>query len=378
MPYNVLHLIGGGEIGGAERHVLNLLRNFDQSIVRPYLGCLHRNSPFAEAAKSEGVDSAVFSMRFPLDLSPLPAIVRYCRFNKISLIHSHGVRANLLGRLAAKILRIPSITTVHSLPEYDYPASWKGKTALWLDNLTLPLSSGIIVVSESLRKAVQTRLANQHRSRNLPVKTVYNGYPILSFGDKKTMREEFRKKWGISEDHLVIGTIGRLHPVKGQIHLVQALQILVKSFPNLHFLLIGEGPLYDRLKEALVSANLSFTMTGYLPSAWTALPAMDLFVLPSLSEGMGLVLLEAVQAGIPIVASETGGIPELLRNKTDALLVPPGNSEELAAACRQVLASPDLASKLTTSAARRVSLFGIKKMVEDTVSFYRTALGSNK
>lgn len=101
---------------------------------------------------------------------------------------------------------------------------------------------------------------------------------------------------------------------------------------------------------------------------------MDLFVLPSIREGMGLVLLETIQAGIPIVASRAGGIPELLVDHTDALLVPPGSPQELASACRTLLGNPSLANSLAQNALKKASLFSLDRMAEKTLAFYAEVL----
>lgn len=372
MPKRILHLIGGGEIGGAEKYLLYLLENFDRNEVTPYLACLIKNSPFADLASSKGIATSIFPMRFPLDFTPALPIIRFCRKNMIDAIHTHGIRANLIGRTAAKILSLPSITTIHSIAELDYPSFWKGKAALILDDLTLPLSSGIITVSSALRKTAEQRLAKKKAS--IPLKTVSNGCPALNFPNKKKMKEEFRLKWNIPNDKIVLGTIGRLHPVKGQHYLIEAARILSREIPDIHLLFIGDGPSSGQLRLELEESGLPYTMTGFLPDAWQSLPAMDIFVLPSLSEGMGMVLLEAAQAGVPIVASRVGGIPDIVENESSGLLVTPADPVELALACSQLLQNSNLVKKLTANAKKRVQVFSIDNMVKETIIFYNTVL----
>ena len=136
MSIRVLHLIGGGEIGGAEQHLLTLFHNFKEEEITPYLGCLVGNSPLAELTHSQDFQTSIFRMRFALDISPVPSVISFCRKNQIDIIHAHGTRGNMIGRLAAALGSIPCISTVHSLLEYDYPSPWKGKLALSLDSLT--------------------------------------------------------------------------------------------------------------------------------------------------------------------------------------------------------------------------------------------------
>jgi glycosyltransferase involved in cell wall biosynthesis len=376
MNYRILQLIGGGEIGGAEIHLLNLILNTDKDKADFHLGCLCKESPLACEARKKQIKTTLFPMSYTYDLMPIPDIVTYCKENKIDLIHAHGIRADFLGRLSARFAHIPCISTVHSLWQNDYSSSWKGKLALYIEKLTMSLSSGLITISQSLHDSLLTLLTKK-QVKQIPQATIFNGCPLLDFGDKADLRHKYREKWQISENTLVVGTIGRLHPVKGHIDLFRALELLENDYPNLHFLLIGDGILYDDLKGLLQTSSLNYTMPGYLSDAWQALPAMDLFVLPSVHEGMGLVLLEAIQAGIPIVATYTGGIPELLSNETDALLVPPSSPHELAAACRKILNNPQFAKDLVNKAYEKLSSYTINQMVEKTLIFYQTVIEKN-
>jgi len=364
--YKILHIIGGGEIGGAEQHVLTLLKGLDWSHFHPYLACL-TDGPFSALARETNIPTRTFPMRYPLDLFPLLPLTHWARQKEINLIHAHGSRANLLGRLGAKWLGIPCLTTVHSSLAHDYLSPWSARLALGLDRLTLPLTSGTIAVSEYLAQEVALR-----GGRNIT--TIYNGQSPLSFDDPSHSRHQFRQQWGIPMDAQVIGTIGRLHPTKGQTYLIKAVTQLHLRFPNLHLLLIGDGPLRQDLESELRRNQVPYTLTGYLPNAYEALPAMDLFVLPSVSEGMGLVLLEAMKAGVPIVASAVGGIPEVVRAGKDGLLVSSGDVTGFAEACASIIENPDLAKSLVLSGHTRWPLFSIENMIKATEQVYTRLL----
>ena len=367
--YKILHIIGGGEIGGAEQHVLSLLNGLDWSRFSPHLACL-THGPFAALARETNIPTRTFPMRYPLDLSPLFGLIRWARQKGITLIHTHGSRANLLGRLGAKWLGLPCLTTVHSSLAHDYLSPWSAHLALGLDRLTLPLTSGIITVSEHLAQEVALRGGQN-------IETIYNGQSPLSFVDPTHSRHQFRKQWGIPTDALVIGTIGRLHPTKGHTYLIKTATQLRLKFPNLHLLLIGDGPLRQDLESELSSSPIPYTLTGHLPHAYKALLSMDLFVLPSISEGMGLVLLEAMKAGVPIVASAIGGIPEVVRSGKDGLLVPPGDVTGFADACTTILENSDLAKALVCSGQERWPTFSVETMVRETEQVYTRILNKS-
>jgi len=364
--HNILHIIGGGEIGGAEQHVISLLKGIDRTRFNPHLLCL-THGPFSNLALENKIPTQTCSMRYPLDLSPLPNLIRYTQQHRINLVHTHGSRANLLGRLGAKWLGLPSLTTVHSSLAHDYLSPWSARIALGLDRLTLPLTSGIITVSDYLAEEVAARGGKN-------IVTIYNGQPPISFDDPSFSRQQFRKQWDIPADALVLGTIGRLHPTKGQTHLIETAGRLRCRFPNLHLLLIGDGPIRQNLEVELKRKTIPYTLTGYLPQAYEALPAMDIFVLPSISEGMGLVLLEAMQAGVPIVASAIGGIPEVIRAGKDGLLVPSGDVTGFTAACTSILENPDLAKSLVHSGQDRWPMFSMASMLHKTEQVYMRLL----
>lgn len=365
-PYKILHIIGGGEIGGAEQHVLTLLNELDRTRFTPHLLCL-THGPFAALVRNTNISTRTIPMHFPLDLSPLPNIIGWTRKKGINLVHTHGSRANLLGRLGASWVGIPSLTTIHSSLAHDYVSPWSARMAIGLDRLTLPLTSAIITVSEYLAQEIASR-----GGRN--IQTIYNGQAPISFNNPSSNRRQFRLQWGIPANALVLGTIGRLHPTKGQTYLIKTARQLRIKFSNLHLLLIGDGPLRQSLEFELKSNAIPYTLTGYLPQAYEALPAMDLFVLPSVSEGMGLVLLEAMQAMVPIVASAVGGIPEVVRDGKDGLLVPPGDVVGLNDACARIIENPDLVKSLVLSGLSRWAKFSIESMVGKTEQVYTQVL----
>lgn len=368
----VLQLIGGGEIGGAERHLLTLLEGLESRSFALSIACLI-DGPFAQLTREKGIQTYLFPMRHPLDLTLLPNIMKLIRKDGYSLLHTHGSRANLLGRLAGHFLKVPVVSTVHSSLQHDYLSRQAALLALFLDRITLPLTTGIITVSEALAEEVAGRGGKN-------IRTIYNGIPSLpslhSNQKRQELRTNFRQTWGIPQNALVIGSIARLHPTKGLEYLIQGARLLQTDYPQLHLLLIGEGPLHTKIGEELKEAKLCYTMTGYLPKAYEGLPAMDIFALPSLSEGMGLVLLEAMQAQLPIVATAVGGIPEILNHRENGLLVPPQEPQALAQAFKELLEKPHYAQELGQNGHNSWSHFGVPEMLRQTRDFYQEVLHS--
>ncbi|HVJ48000.1 glycosyltransferase [Desulfitobacterium sp.] len=368
--YPILQLIGGGEVGGAEQHVLTLLQNLNFNRFNLISGCLI-DGPFARLTEDLEIPTLRFPMNHALDLSPLPSLLTELRQQEVALIHTHGSRANLLGRLAGRWAKVPVISTYHSSLRQDYLSRKAALVALGLDRLTLPLTSGIIMVSEALAREVASR-----GGKNL--RTIYNGIqPLSQMGDetyRRNQRQLFRDHWDIPDDALVFGSIARLHPTKGLETMIEAAATLLPSFPKLHVLIVGEGPLHSTLEGKLKEAGVPYTLPGFIPTAYQTLPAMDIFILPSLNEGMGLVLLEAMQAQLPIVATRVGGVPEVIREDQDGILIPPADSHALAEACQTLFNQPLLAKQLVQSGLTRWQTFNIEQMIQKTENFYEEIL----
>lgn len=368
--YQILQLIGGGEIGGAEQHVLTLLQGLHAERFKLISGCLV-DGPFADLTEYLAIPTLRFPMKHALDLTCLPSLISELRKQKVDLIHTHGSRANLLGRLAGRWTHIPVISTVHSSLSKDYLSRKAALAALGLDRLTLPLTSGIITVSDALHREVASRGGKN-------IRTIYNGIqPLSQMEDadyRQNQRTHFRKQWRIPDNALVLGSIARLHPTKGLDTLVEASAQLLSHFPHLHVLIIGEGPLRAKLEESLKNAGVPYTLPGFIPKAYQILPAMDLFILPSLSEGMGLVLLEAMQAYLPLIATRVGGVPEVIREGQDGLLIPPSDTQALVKACQTLLTEPSLSEKLIKSGLERWQTFHQEKMIQKTENFYEEIL----
>ena len=371
-PWTIAHIIGGGDFGGAEKHVLTLLKHLDKKTLHPILICLQKG-PLHDLAAEENIPVRCLPMGGPLNLSIMPKLIRTLREFRVDLIHNHGARANLFGRLSAAWLKRPNISTVHSSLAFDYLSAASARAALALDRLTLPLASGIITVSQFLADEVSSRGGKN-------IRVIYNAYtpdPNMTPEKLSSLRSAFRRAWSIHEEATVLGSIARLHPTKGLEYFIKAAAIISRRLPNTHLLLVGRGPLQEALQKQAHAAGIAYTFTGFLPDVYPALSAMDLFILPSLSEGMGLALLEAMHAGLPIIATHVGGIPEVIRNEQEGLLIPPRDPEKIAAACLKVLHDPAFTETLKISGHARWPQFSREAMLRQTEEFYLELLSND-
>jgi glycosyltransferase involved in cell wall biosynthesis len=184
--------------------------------------------------------------------------------------------------------------------------------------------------------------------------------------------------FGCPPKALVVGSVGWLTDVKGHTYLIEAVAKLKQDFPALHLVIIGSGDRHDALLQQAESAGLrdAVHFLGHRDDIESCLAGMDLFVLPSLNEGMGRALIEAMAAGLPVIASHVGGIPAVIRHERTGLLVPPGDANALAVALRRLLDRPEWAAQLGVAASRSVdSRYGSVSMVHAIESIFAEALG---
>jgi glycosyltransferase involved in cell wall biosynthesis len=361
----VLQVIGGGEIGGAERHLLTLMRLMDRERFTPELLCLC-HGPFAGVCREEGITTHEIVMRHKLDLATVAPIRRLIKEQGIDLVHTHGVRANLVARMAGRSENVPVVTTFHSVLQYDYSTSAEAAVARFLTRLTNNRTDRFIAISGAIKEDLVAMGVTPHR-----IKVIYNGLDVslLTPGDSP---DNVRRNLGISPGQRVVAMVGRLHAVKGHIFLLKAAQQIITQHHDVVFLLVGEGPERRTIEKTIQELGLEdkVIMTGFYPNISDLYPIMDMLCLPSLMEGMGLVLLEAMYFGVPVVATQVGGIPEVIIDGESGLLVDPGNSRALAMAITWLLDDPGLQRQLITGGLRRAQQFTVENMVRHTERVY--------
>ncbi|MGQ9531467.1 MAG: glycosyltransferase [Desulfotomaculales bacterium] len=329
----VVHIIGGGELGGAERHILNLAGFMDPRRVALTVCCLFA-APFVQVAREAGIQALAVPMRHKLDFGVVTRIVELV--HEADLVHTHGVRANLLGRIAARLAGRPLVTTVHSLLRMDYPTVWTRLPNALAERLTRRLTRRFIAVSRQLAEELIREGVAPAR-----VRVIYNGIDVEAFQPCRP-RDQVRRELGYGAGVPLVATVARLHPVKGHRYLLEAAQRVVQVRPEVRFLVVGAGPGRGSLEAYAGRLGIAkqVKFTGFVEDVASLLGAVDLVVVPSLWEGFGLTAVEALNVGVPVVATAVGGLPEVVRPRETGLLVPPGDSEALAREILWALSHP--------------------------------------
>jgi glycosyltransferase involved in cell wall biosynthesis len=240
----------------------------------------------------------------------------------------------------------------------------------WLKNKLIKKAKTIITVSKAASELV---LSQDHSVANRLV-VIPNGIDIEEWREESKLsdRNEFRSvHFRASPRDKVIICVGELHDRKGQKYLIEAYKKLVAEFPETKLVFVGDGPrkrYYEKLSRAL-SKNILFL--GHKRNIAETMAASDIFVLPSIREAFGLVILEASISGVPIIATRVGGIPEIIEDGKTGLLVTPGNADELAESIKKLLMDPVLAANLKKEAASRTEMaFNAHEMAKRTEEVY--------
>lgn len=313
---------------------------------------------------------AVHTVRLERPFSPTFAreLAAALRDRGVSIVHSHEFTMAFYGAWAARLLGLPHIITMHG-GRY-YAGRWRRRIAL---RAAIGLSGSTVAVSDLLAR----QLSRDLWLRRARIDTIANGvrFRALSYS---TLRAEL----GLAPDVPLIVTVGNLYPVKGHTHLIEAVARLAATHPRLHLAIAGRGDLAGTLKRQAEDAGIGrrVHLLGLRRDIANVLAAADLFVLPSLSEGLPMALLEAMFAARPIVASAVGDVPVALPNGAAGVLVPPGDPGVLADAIARLLASPFEARQLgTTAQARAVAEYSVGRMAARYADLYqRHAKGSGE
>jgi len=284
------------------------------------------------------------------------------RERKFDLVHAHGFKASLVARPAARACRVPCLVTVHN----DFASANRSRfrpAYLTAERALVHWTAGYISVSEWLAKEMR----ELYRVPAELITVIPNG--IAAAIDE----QEQLLQLPVDSDVPLVGTVARLAPQKGIQYFIQAAALLRKKHPEIRYCIVGDGPLRPELEELSRQLGLAdhLYFLGYRPDVPAILKRLRVFVQPSLSEGQGLTVLEAMAAGCPVAVSAAGGLPELIRDGENGLLFTAGKADELAHAVSRLLADRALAMRLAGKARTDAARFDLGKMLEKTGDLYR-------
>ncbi|KXG44528.1 glycosyltransferase family 4 protein [Tepidibacillus decaturensis] len=363
----IMQVIGGGEKGGSRNHIITLSKELLKKGIQVEIVCFI-DDVVAESARAHSIPVTIFPMKHILDLRAIQQLHKYIKKKKPHIVHTHGVRANFIGRLATRMTGIPVLTTIHSSIYHDYAHPLKKLFYHRIEKLTRSFTKKFIAVAGSLKKELE-----QDGICPEKIKVVYNGLsPDFPIGTKP---EPFlRKELGLKEDIPILMTIGRLERVKNQTMLLRVFAVLKQNGIPFHGVIVGDGPLHAELKEMAHSLNIEqqVSFLGFRKDIYPLLSEADLFLLTSNMEGLPITLLESMASHTPVVVTDVGGMSEVIQLARNGFYVPSGDIEQFAARIQEILVQPELKQKLAVNGYQTLlKHFTAEQFIKNTIEVYK-------
>lgn len=372
----VLFLITKSNFGGAQRYVYDLatgLPSEDFEVVVAF----GQSGPLETKLQEAGVRTITLPS-LQRDISLAKEMRSFFDLSKIlhqekpDILHINSSKAGALGALVGRLAGVPKIIfTAHGWAFNEERPLWQRLILKKIHWLTVLLSHQTIAVSREVKRQMNWPFVKNK------IAVIYNGRSIAklhSREDGRAFLTNLEPRLLPYRDDFWSMTIAELHPIKRHDAVIEAMKEVVKQFPHTRHLIIGGGQEEESLRQKIAKLNLNENvfLLGAIPEAAEYLKAADLFILASRSEAMPYAIIEATIAGLPIVATRIGGIPEVIESEKSGLLVPPLDNTALIKAILKVRSNDELRQKISQGALDRSHDFGFSKTLEKTIAIYHS------
>jgi glycosyltransferase involved in cell wall biosynthesis len=362
-----------GTGGGPDKTILNQPRFLEPAGYRNVCAYLHPpgDAGFEQLRRKAETWAALLQAvpdRGPLDWRVVPALLRLCRREQVSIWHGHDYKSNVLGLLLRRFWPMRLVTTVHGWVKHT------ARTPLYyrIDRFCLPRYEKVICVSPDLER--------ESLAVGVPAERcvlIENAIDLEEFS-RTTSVVQAKQRLGFPTDRFLVGAVGRLSAEKGFDLLLTAADRLVAEGLDLGLVIVGEGDEQPRLQALIdrMGRGERFRLLGYRSDLRGLYEAMDVFALSSLREGLPNVLLEALALEVPVVATRIAGVPRLISDGVNGLLVQPGSIEDMTEALRRLLTSPSLRERLKQAGRQTIAnRYNFARRMERIRGIYDALLG---
>lgn len=334
--------------GGAETLAIRLAEKLDKNIFNTMVCSLSDVGPLRDMIIQKKIQFFTLGKVEGKDFTIIRKLKRLINEQNVDIIHTHNQGPLLYTYLSTFFEKKPRIVHTEHInmgKEFSY-----SRRHVLYNNLIYRCLDGFLSIAQHLTDDFRKK----YRLSHAQIVTIHNGIEI--FPEKKVMSNSLREELRLGSDVPIVGNISALRPQKDHATLINAMNIVVRRFPGVKLAIAGEGELDSDLKKQVKRLNLedSVIFLGYRSDIREILPQFNLFVLPSLYEGLPLCILEAMEAGKPIVATDVEGTNELIIPQKTGLLTPAGNPEQMAEAIISILSNPMLAEKMGKAARKLV------------------------
>ncbi|MGE5215439.1 MAG: glycosyltransferase [Chloroflexota bacterium] len=377
--FRVLRVIGRLNVGGPSIHVVNLSAGMDPNRFEQLL-VIGRESPaegsMLDYALSRGVwphriSEIVTSFNLaPRDVKALARLWSLIRRYRPHIVHTHTAKAGLLGRLAARLARVPIVVhTFHGHVLHGYYGPVQNWTLRRMEGSLAWLSDRLVTVSEQVKRdLVRYGVAGEKKITVIPL-----GIDLEPFLGARSRRGEFRRELGCAANAKLIGIVGRMFPIKNHALFIDAAARIAATEPAARFVVVGDGAVRPAIEEQTRRLGIAeqVIFTGWRTDLPRVYADLDMLVVSSNNEGTPLSAIEAMAASCPVVATRVGGVPDIITDGVTGRLVLPGDAEGIAGAALDLLGDPGKASRIGQKAmiaARQ--RFDVKRLIKDMDQLY--------
>jgi glycosyltransferase involved in cell wall biosynthesis len=345
----IVHLLASPFFGGPERQVLGLAQHLPADYRSRFLSFAEggRARDFLDRAAAAGFEARALRHNWPHMLRAAGEVAQYLRSANANVLCTSGYKADLIGWLAARRAGIPAVAIAHGWTA----ATSKVRLNEALDRWVMRRFDCVIGVSEA--QAERVRRAGVRPDH---VVTIPNAVPVKALAPQEPGCREMLAGLFPTPPRVLVAAAGRLSPEKGFDLLIAAAARLVRDDPGVGFLIFGEGPLREELTSRIAREQLQgrFILAGFRDDVDRLLPHVDVLVLPSYTEGLPVIVLEALAAAVPVVATAVGGVPEVIEDGVDGYLVPCGDAEAIVSRLHRLLDDAGLRQRMAAAGRQRV------------------------
>lgn len=367
LKISVCHLLPALPAHGAEQLLLDIVRKTDRENMALSVCLISDLGPLVKEFESLGIPVTFIPKKGRKDLSIIFRLADFFRQNSFDIVHTHLFTADLWGRLAGLFCRVPIVSTSHTTSDPNI-----GRLGRWLDRTLDRRNNAVICVSEAVRR-YRIEEAGFDRGK---IHLIENGIDLDRF-IALPPREEVLGRLGLDPGRRWIAIVGRLVPLKGHCYLIEALSLLAGAFSRTGILIVGEGDCEAELKAQVQRLGLEerVAFLGLRRNVPEILVAADILAMPSSREGLPIVLLEAMAAGLPVVVTRVGGIPEVVVEGKTGLFVTQ-EPASIASALVRLLENPDLAKRMGKDGQILVAeRYDVQKVARQYENLYRMIAG---
>jgi glycosyltransferase involved in cell wall biosynthesis len=358
----IVQLVETLVIGGLERIAVDLARAQKRAGHSPMLYCMFMGGPLADEARAAGIPVTEFHKEPGFSVKMIFMLARQLRRDAADVVHTHNPGVHHYGAVSAWMAGVPAVVNTRHGPTTSFGRAYQERYS----RAVMPLTDRVVFVCEDSRRYLVEK-------RGLPSRksaVIINGIELRAFLENPAAPMS-------AAPRVRFGAVGRMVPVKAHSILIDAFAQLRGKLPDAELRIVGGGPLEGELKEQTRKAGLNghIRIEGFIQHIADVLQELDIFVMSSTSEGLPLVILEAMAAGLPVVSTRIGGVPEVAPEGDVSVLCAPGNASELAEAMYKAATACDLARMGKRAREMAIAKFSLDQMWRSYEAVYAEALG---